>query len=362
MSVNYRFSVAETLLGMKWGDRYNVIEFGAPSPGSLDLPLWLARPDVGVLTVIGREHYSQYGSLEAIAREKGKLVLRLPADGVAVLNRDDPLVRGVGEQFTGRKIWIGSDAGATLRLLKVRSVWPEPLVLTVEHNGVSAEVATRLHGEHLALPVLTALGVALALDVPLERAIAAISHAEPTEGRMQVLEEPDGVVFVRDDWKAPHWSLDAPFKFMADAKATRKIIVLGTISDSRLGPSQRYPRAARAAREVADLVLCVGMDAFTVKRSRFDSDSDAVRVFADLQQASVFLKEYLVPGDLVLIKGTNLQDHLVRLLLDRRRSVTCWRVDCGRNDFCDHCEKVREQEFDTADSLIFRNDVSNSGV
>ena len=42
---------------------------------------------------VGTAHVGELGSRVAIAQAKGEAVQSLPADGVAVLNADDPLVR-----------------------------------------------------------------------------------------------------------------------------------------------------------------------------------------------------------------------------------------------------------------------------
>jgi len=351
-SQNYRMSTAETLMQIRRQHRFVVLEMSGAKKNVLDLPIRLARPDIGVLTLIRREHYSAFRSLEAIGEEKGKLVLRLPKNGVAVLNIDDPQVRAVGERCQGRKIWIGKDKQATIRLLAAESVWPEPLILKIEVAGEKHTVITGLHGEHLALSVLSVLGIALALELPLDQVINHIQKLAPAEGRMDVVSHPDGVTFVRDDWKAAHWSMDAPYQFMANAEATRKVVVLGSISDSSLSPSQRYPRFVKAARKFAEIVIVVGSDALKALKARESENDQSVQAFLEIREAARFLDRTLRPGDLVLLKGANPQEHLVRLIHNRVKPISCWRDSCGRLEFCDYCPKLYEHLEGQSDKLM----------
>jgi aminoacyl-tRNA hydrolase len=194
-----------------------------------------------------------------------------------------------------------------------------------------------LHGTHLALSVLAALGVALAVGLPIERAIAALAQAQPAEGRMQIVTGDDGVVFLRDDWKAPQWSLQAPLEFMRNARAQRKVVIIGTISDSPRSPSQRYPRAAQQALEVADLVVFVGTESVKALKARRHPDDNAILAFPEIREAARYLGTELRAGDLVLLKGSNKADHLVRIILNRSKPVQCWRVGCGLGNFCGIC-------------------------
>lgn len=330
--------------------RFSIVELSAGCPGYLDRSLKAVRPNIGVLTVIAREHYSAFRSLEAIAAEKEKLIRALPAHGVAVLNRDDPLVRAIGERFDGRIVWVGRDEDATLRMLEVRSCWPEPLVLDVAFEGRRYQARTALHGTHLALPVLSALGAAIAVGVGLEEALAALALVQPMQARMQVEITADGVIFVRDDWKAAQWSFEHPLEFVRSARAGRKVVVVGSISDSPKSPRDRYAWAARQALQVADLVVLVGLPAVNAVKPERVPTGRTLKAYASLREAAAFLRGELHAGDLVLLKGTNTQDHLVRLVLDRDRPVQCWAAACGMNRFCGSCARTYAPQMASAPS------------
>lgn len=339
-SLNDHEMIDRTVLATSRTDRYCVVEMGATARGYLDRPLRAVRPQIGVLTCIAQEHYATFRTLEAVAAEKRKLIDSLPADGTAVLNRDDPHVRTIGERCSARTVWVGSDEGSTLQLLEASSAWPEPLTLRFRFEGTEYRLVTRLHGRHLATSVLCALGVAVATGVRLQKAVEALGRVDSANGRMQIMPAGGGVVFVRDDFKAPQWSLDAPLDFLRHASATRKVAVIGTISDTPQDPASRYSRAARRALGAADLVLMVGNQALDHSRVERLHAGEALRSFKMLEDAAAFLRTELRAGDLVLLKGTNKQDHLVRLALDRVREVRCWDMSCNREVFCTGCSRL----------------------
>lgn len=339
-SSNVAISVAETVAAIRPSDRYAVLEVSGGEPRAMDWPLRLFTPRIAVVTLIQREHARANFGLDEIANEKFRLVEALPEDGTAILNIDDPLLRSRGQEWGKKVIWVGREEGATLRLLEARSKWPRPLTLKVAYKQEHYTVTTRLHGEHLASSVLCALAVGIATGMELSEAIEILQSVEPSEGRMQVVTGTDGVTFVRDDWKAPLWSLDAPMAFMRDATATRKVMVIGTISDYSRSASKLYPQLAEKALKIADEVIFVGPHAHRATRRATGEERERLRGFSELRDAALHLRESLRSGDLVLLKGTSKVDHLARVMLDRAYPVLCWSSQCRKPQMCTRCPKL----------------------
>jgi UDP-N-acetylmuramoyl-tripeptide--D-alanyl-D-alanine ligase len=335
-SNNQLYGVARTLLGMGLGTQYCVQEVGAGDPGGFDPMLELLRPQVGVVTNIGTDHLSVFRNREGVAAEKGKLIACLPADGIAVLNSDDELVTAMAANCRARVVTYALQSDADYRGEVVNDRWPDRLTLRVSHAGETELVQTRLVGAHQAGNVLAALATACSLGVPLATAALAIREHEPLLGRMSVHPTQRGVTFIRDDWKAPNWSLPKALDFMARARATRKLLVLGTISDSG-GRSNIYRRTVKSALESVDVVLLVGPRAAAAARRLIAASGGRLLTFQTALAASEWLIEFTRPGDLVLLKGSNTADHLARLALAMDRTVRCWRSRCARGSFCDAC-------------------------
>jgi aminoacyl-tRNA hydrolase len=337
-SLNREDSVARTILSTRPRHTFCVQEvaIGATGSGSIDQRLGLVRPRIGVVTNVATDHLAAFRTVEAVAAEKAKLIAALPPDGTAVLNADDPNVLAMRSKCAGHVITYGLAPEAMLRAENIRSSWPERLSFTVLHQGQALPVQTQLCGNHWVPSVLAALAVGLVMGVPLPAAVKAVGTVEPFKGRMSPVSHDDGVTFIRDDWKASLSTIPPALHFMREASAKRKIVIMGTISDSP-GSDRIYASVARQALAVADHVVFVGPLASASLRAKRHAQDDALRAFGTVKDASEYLRQLLQSGDLVLLKGSNTADHLVRLPLARTSGVECWRAQCGRLDFCDAC-------------------------
>ena len=357
---NCGLGIAHSLLSVRPDDDFYVQELGAWGPGTLDAGIALVRPNVAVITNFRDDHYSSFHGARGAQAEKGKLLSAVEPDGKAVLNYDDPLVRELGDQTTAGTLWFGRHAKADLRAFGVTARWPERLAFSVSYRGETRPVRTRLLGENLLGSALAAIGVGLTFGLSLDDAASALEGLEPHFRRMSPVVAPDGVTFIRDDYKAPADSIPEVLAFMADAVAERKVGVFGRISDYP-GRSRRcYSRIAREALAVLDVVIFVGQratDLWGEQWSMAATDQVALReclepatgwwralpavgvmlVFGNVRDASDFLADFLRPGDLTLLKASGEADHLERVLLSRQQAVNCWLSSCGKKEACDVC-------------------------
>ena len=329
--------VMRRMLAVRPGSRACVVEVAASQPASVARSAGVLRPDIAVVTNVGFDHLKAFGTPDAIAAEKQSLVAALAPGGTAVLNADDERVHAMNDACRGRVITFGLSPSADVRALDVRGAWPKRLTFTACHRGESVPVDTRLVGRHWVTSALAALAVGVARGGSLAEAARALAAVEPLPGRMSPVELEDGVTFIRDDWKAPLWSLPSALEFLQEAEAARKIVVIGTISDYRGAVGRKYRAVARQALAVADQVCFVGHNAHLVRRERKGPRGHALEVFETVKEAADALNPRLRPGDLVLLKGSNRADHLVRILLARTGGIACWQRSCGRQVSCDIC-------------------------
>jgi aminoacyl-tRNA hydrolase len=313
--INQPYLISQSIARMRRRHRFGLFEVGIGKRGGHDRiiarSMALVRPSISVVTTIGDDHISAYGSREGIAREKGKLVEALPPDGIAVLNADDPLVVAMRQRCRGRVLTYGRDAAANIRAENVTANWPDRLSFDVVYNGECRRIRTQLCGEHWVTSALAGIATAVAAGMSLDAIAERLQSMPPAPQRMEPIER-HGVTFVRDDAKAPLWTMPAVMAFLGNARAARKILVVGTLSDyAEHRPA--YVSVARQARQVADHVVFFGQWAWNVEREREGPDDPRLRCFNAFDAARAFVWSLLRAGDLVLLKGHE-DDHMERLL------------------------------------------------
>ncbi len=154
-----------TLLLLDEHHHLAAVEIGTSHRGEISKLAAIARPDVGVLTLIAPEHTEGIGTLEDVADEEGDLFAALPPEGCAIGNGDDPrVVAQIERSPSTRRILYGFGENCSLRALS-----REPrglsgsLVRVAFDGGEPQEYEVPLPGEAGTLAALAALAAAHAL-------------------------------------------------------------------------------------------------------------------------------------------------------------------------------------------------------
>ncbi|GAC1655158.1 MAG: UDP-N-acetylmuramoyl-tripeptide--D-alanyl-D-alanine ligase [Candidatus Dormibacteraceae bacterium] len=291
-NLNTETGVPLTILRLEAG-RHDalVLEMGMQGPGEIARLAELARPAVGVVTGIGTVHIEYFESVEGIARAKAELVQALPADGLAVLNHDDPFTPLLRELSAAPVRTFGLEGG------DYRGLDYHDGRFTV--RGVAVELGLR--GRHQARNALAALAAADHLGVPLAEAAAAIRDVRLLEHRYQAIATAAGYEVIDDAYNASPESMLAAFDTLADQPVVgRRLGVLGEMRE--LGPL-----AANAHREVGGRARAV-FDAVCVidtGNGRLLAEAAGAELVADRDAAADWVRSHAQPGDVVLVKASH---------------------------------------------------------
>jgi UDP-N-acetylmuramoyl-tripeptide--D-alanyl-D-alanine ligase len=317
-SHNNEIGVPLTFLRQEPTHEVAVIELGFYVPGEIADLSRLVRQRVGIVTTIPEipVHFARTPSVEAIVNGKAELIEALPADGVALLNADDPRVRGMASRTKARVILYGESPDAEIRATSVRDAGLEGTRFVVEVAGERAEAHLPLPGRHLLVSALAAIGAAVALDVPLDEAAVALGTLERPAHRMSVRRTADLVV-IDDSYNSSPAAVVAALAVLRAVQG-RRVAVLGDMLElGTLSVGAHEAVGAEVARS-ADSLVAVGELAATIAAAAERAGLRDVHRATDGGEALVRLRQLLRPGDTVLVKGSRalaldkLADELVR--------------------------------------------------
>lgn len=320
------------------GDQHEfaVVEVGINGADRMLHLARLIRPHIAVLTMIQLEHKKGMPDLDFVAREKGHLIEHMAPGGMAVLNADEEQSDGLARRANGKVVTFGQTDKADYRAVEISAGFPDRLSLTISNAGLRLKLQTRLVGEHFWLPVTAAVAVAHQLGVSPKTIAERIASFEPVIGRCNVLKLPGDRHFIMDTYKAPQHSLLHAFEIARTARATRRRIVLGQLSDTTGGGSTAYRRAYRQARGCADEIIFVGDHAHRHNAPAEDVESGRVFDFKDVREVADHLRQTSTPGEVVLLKS-NCSLHLERAALAQVETVKCWGQVCKLKTDCKKC-------------------------
>jgi UDP-N-acetylmuramoyl-tripeptide--D-alanyl-D-alanine ligase len=321
-TLNNVVGVSRSLLQLRREMRIAVLELGTSVPGEIDALVSIARPDVGVLTNIGPSHLEFFKSLEGVAKEKGMLAERLDAEGVLVVNADDPLAWAIRRRTQGKVLSFGFGLQADVRASEAscdrQGHWSFRVELSKTKE--SETLTLSMLGKHNIANALGAMAVGSHYGLSLKDMKPILQSHRGLSMRLESYQI-GGIRIINDAYNSNPQSFARAVETLTETTCSgRRIIVMGDMLE--LGPeeTQAHIEAGRKAATVpASVFIAVGSRA----RQAADAYADGIgkkhkgasRAFryADVAGASAFLRDFVRPGDLVLLKGSRGM-HLEKLL------------------------------------------------
>jgi len=302
-NLNNGFGLPLELLRLEPEHEIAVVEMGMNHLGEIATLARIAAPDWGVVTNVGTAHIENFSDGQAgIARAKFELVEALPANGVAFLNCDDAYVSQFGRDFPGRVVYFGAGPCADPQTLEA-SEDAAGLHIGFRAGEQVRELTLQLLGAHNASNAMAGLAVALEAGVDLDAAVAALSSLTAGDKRGQVIEI-DGATILNDSYNSNPEALRSMIRTLAARPAERRILVAGEMLELGEHGSALHAACGLAAAE-AGLDLVAGVQGNAVHLAAAACAGGVASLFLpNADEAGLWLKQTLRPGDVVLVKGS----------------------------------------------------------
>lgn len=297
-----------------------VLEMGADRPGDITRFADWIKPRVVVVTALGEipVHVEFFSGLEAVAKEKSKIIRHLGNDDWAIFNNDDKSVSEMSNKTKAGVLTFGMGEGADVLGSNYHIVYrkdektgleiPEGITFKADFKGSSVPMRlANTFGRHHVYAALAALAVGISQNLNLVEISEALSLYSAPPGRLKLIEGIKNSWILDDTYNASPIAMHAALDVLAEMPTTkRKIAVLGDMLELGRYAIEAHRQVGRKVSETADLIFLVG------PRSKFIAEvcrekrmaPEKIYEFSDSREAGKKLQNIIDEGDLILIKGS----------------------------------------------------------
>ncbi len=230
-SFNNEQGLPTTLLNTPDGTEVLVLEMGMRGHGEIAELCAIARPSIGVVTRVAEAHSDRVGGIEGVARAKAELIASLPANGLAILNADDPRVRAMAAMSDAPVLLYGEAADADVRVGNLQLDDLARPSFRLHSPWGACDVQLGISGRHMANNAAAALACVGAVGGDLAAGAAALADVGLTAMRMEVQRTAAGAIILNDCYNANPTSMRAALDALVDLPARRRVAVLGVMAE-----------------------------------------------------------------------------------------------------------------------------------
>lgn len=301
------YNIPTTILNCNPSTKYLVLEMGIEFPGEMDFYLWLAKPDISVITNINATHVEFMGNIRGVAREKGRIVKALNSKNIAVLNASDKYSKQLALKIKSKKIWYGDGE-----------------VVTASNQNLTTDLETRFRlnygksnkivqipfvGKHFVQNALAASAVAFGLGLDIDNIEIGLRKMEKPAHRMQIINSKKGYLVIDDTYNANPLAVKETLETFKTIKAGgKKIFVFGEMKELgnlAVRSHKEVGRQIAAARDI-DYLFCIGsLTKNTIDEAiRKGFSQRRTHLAVSNQELSTEIKKITKEEDCILVKGS----------------------------------------------------------
>lgn len=315
-SFNNALGVPVTVLNARRGDDYLICEIGTSTPGEVPARTHVARPQIGVITSIGRAHVEGLGSVAGIAQEKSGIVWYAQRGATAIVPEGvpelDAALTGIERAGLGPVVRVGENARAGVRVFGVRAIASGDTEFTIDGGGFERAVfRVAMPGAHAAHNAAKAAVVGRLFGLSDEAIASGLKGVRPEPGRAVVQALPWGlgsIELLDDSYNANPESMRAGLAVLASRRPTgagRRVAVVGDMLELGEASAAAHAEVLSAALDAvgpAGRVLAVGP---RMRQAVEMAGAGAgVALLPGAGEAAAQIDSHLGPGDVVLVKAS----------------------------------------------------------
>ena len=309
LNFNNLIGLPDTLLGLDGGHEAAVVEMGMNRFGEIQRLTQICRPTVGMLINVHPAHTEGVGDLRGVAQAKGELLESLEESATLIYNADDPWPAGLAQNHPGRTLGFGLKVGADLRAWGRQVRGWDGQTARLSFQGRSWTLNLGVPGLHQLYNALAATAAGLAVGMEPEATARGLANFQAIHRRSQIVTLPSGVHLLNDCYNANPGSMAVALNTLQELRRrARGAAALGDMLELGNGAATTHHR------DLGRVAAATGLE-FLVVYGNFKEEVAAgaeegglapgcILPVASRAEGARALKEFLQPGDWLLVKGS----------------------------------------------------------
>ena len=310
-SFNNHFGVPITLATIPRDAKFAVLEMGMNHADEMSGLSKLAKPQIAIINNVVGAHLAHFENVEGIADAKAEIIDGMEAGGTLILNGDNeytPRIRKKAEAANLRVLTFGHSERDDVFIAKseTRADGGE---LTCQIGSDALKVKVNVTGEHWFMNAAACLAVAHAAGLNLKKAASALANIVPAPGRgdAHVLSiEGKSITLIDESYNANPTSMRAAISAAA-LRPGRKLALLGDMYELGADELELHRGLAEPLVEAGFSRVFMAGECMRLLMGALPQPMRA-GWSSKPQNLLTKLKDELLDGDIVLIKGSNASD------------------------------------------------------
>ncbi len=283
-----------------------VLEMGMSHFGEISALAKIGKPDIAVMTNIGTSHIENLGSKENIFRAKAEVLENFTKDNLLIANGDDEFLSKAGALGEFKTVYYGiENPDNNVFAENIKNLGADGVAFTICDGEKRLEAKVLTPGIHNVYNALAAYCVGKAMGIEDKNITEGLKNCEMTKMRLEI-EELSGMKIIKDYYNAAPDSIKASLAVLSDLESKRKIAVLGDVLEMGEFAKEAHLALGDAVlKNKADVLITAGENAKLIAERAVELGLSESFSFDTTEEAAEFVKDYVKPGDAVLIKASH---------------------------------------------------------
>lgn len=293
-NLNNHIGVPLSILSIKDEHEIAIIEMGANHPYEIAFLCTISKPNLGVITNIGKAHLEGFGNIETVTETKKALYNHLNAnDGIIFYNQSNDILSKL--EKTCKTFSYGSVDSDNKGELISSSPY---LVLELLSRKGHLLVKTNLIGSYNFENVMAAVSIGHYFDIDDMNIKKALENYIPSNHRSQLIKTENNTI-IMDSYNANPTSMKAAIENFTNMTFKNKSLLLGDMFELGENSDDEHRNIIKLIEDGTYTNI------FLVGNHFFNIDSSiSIHKFEETNQLLEYLSENKILDQIILIKGS----------------------------------------------------------